>query len=345
MNNINIKEIRDYLKKNKTKSVTMGIVGLFIVTFILQGLMSFFSQHGNYEVEGDYSYSNKMDGSNRGIVSDMKESQMVNNSKSLSRESYTLPILPVKSEGIYNDISERKLVKNGNLSLVVKDIETAQAVVVQITKDFNGFVQSSDFSENDQYNYYGNERKVSSVSKTGYFQIKVPSREFENAFSRFKEIALKVNNESVSANDVTEQYSDLESKINNKKVVVIQYREIMKKSSEIEDILKVTQYLNNAQGDLDRLQGQMNRLSNQVELSTIMINIISEKDVEIFGVTWAPLTEIKQGFSNMVGDLRDFSDNVIAFVFKLPIYILYIGGVILAGRIIWNLAKKLKKRV
>lgn len=285
MENINKEKMIKYVKGNKVKVGLIGAGGLLVLVLVLNGLIAMFSGNDRiYNTQSGYDdeyMEQEMLGSDFAAPTTM----MIKSSRGISAD--IMPITP-QSEGAYDNADERKLVKNGNLSLVVKDIEIAQSTIKQITKNFKGFVQSSNFSENEQYGYYGNERRVSSISKRGYFEIKVPVASFENAFSEFKKSALKVNNESISGSDVTEQYADLESQIANKKSEVTQYREIMRKASKIEDVLKVTQYLNRAQSALDSLQGRMNRLSNQVELSTIRVDIISEKDVEAFGVTWAP---------------------------------------------------------
>ena len=285
MENFTKEKMLGYARNNRTKAALVAASALLVLVIFVNGIYAvFFEDFKSNNVAG-YGYDSVYAG-NEMIESDFAESRMAKgiSLSGMVADTMPYPTMP-QSEGVYDDESERKLIKNGNLSLVVKDIEVAQGVIKAVTKRFGGFVQSSNFSENEQYDYYGNERRIASVSKKGYFEVKIPSANFENSFSEFKKTALKVNNESVSGNDVTEQYADLESQIANKKSEVAQYREIMKRASKIEDVLKVTQYLNNAQSALDRLQGQMNRLSNQVELSTIRIDIVSEKDVEAFGIT------------------------------------------------------------
>ena len=195
-------------------------------------------------------------------------------------------MMPMMDDGeaIYDEDVERKIVKNGNLSLVVKNIDLAKTEIKNITQEFDGFIQSSNFSENDNYEYHNGERRIKNSTKHGYFDLKIPSDKFELAFDKYKAVSLKVNNESVSGNDVTEEFLDIASQIKNKKAEIEQYRIILKQAKKVEDILQVTKYLNSAQTELDRKQGRLNYLSNQVELSSIRIEIVSEKDVAVFGV-------------------------------------------------------------
>jgi len=344
MKNLNKEKVLTFVKENKAKAVFLAAGLLVVLVLIINGLLAVFgvsinksekAGYNTYDIQQDEMMGNKA---------------FVNSPRALSKSFKGMPdmIYPesLPNEGRYDGTTKRKIIKNGNISMIVKNIKKAKSNIEIIVKKNNGFIQNSNFSENENYRYnkYGEKKLLNSV-RSGSFTLKVPSNSFEKTFSELKKIALKVKRESTSGSDVTEQFADLETQIKNKKAEVDQYRKILAKAEKVEDILKVTQYLNSAQSQYERLQGRMNRLSNQIEMSTIYVDIVSEKDIAVFGVTWSPLLEIKQGFSNMVGDLKDFANDVIAFVFKLPIYILYIGGVILALRLIWKLFLRLKKKV
>ncbi len=346
MKNLSKEKVVGFVKKNKAKSTLIASGVLLISVLALGGLFSLFGSMKSYSYS-DNENASSFDG---GMEQDFAEPSMalLKSGRGVSGKMISPNYPPNfdQGEGKYDNAADRKIIKNGNLSLVVKNIENSKNSIENIVKNNSGFISNSNFSENEDYRYDKNgQRKLSSVRKSGYFTVKVPSKNFEKTFSELKKVALKVNNESVSGNDVTEQFADLKTQLKNKKSEVDQYRKILEKAVKVEDVLKVTQYLNTAQTQFERLQGRMNRLSNQVEMSTVSVNITSEKDIEVFGVTWSPLSELKSGFSNMVGDMKDFADDVIKFIFKLPIYILYVGGVILAGRIIWKLFLKLKRKI
>lgn len=332
----NKKEIISFVKEWKKSFIGLGIF-LLLIIFIIGNLIFSFMGGGSYSlnnIKGD-SFNGRMA---------MTES--ISSPQSMKMMRGDMDIMPISDDGVteYDDEVERKIIKNGNLSLVVKSIEVAKNEIQKITKKFDGFVQSSNFRENENYEYYNGERRSKNSTKSGYFELKIPSKNFELAFNEYKKTALKINNESVSGRDVTEEFLDLESQIKNKQAEVDQYRNILKRAEKVEDILKVTKYLNSAQLELDRKQGRLNYLSNQVELSSIRIDIVSEKDVEVFGIVWSPLTELKQGFSNMLGDLRDFADMLIAFFFKLPWLILNFALWILGFYAFYRIFKIGKKK-
>lgn len=313
---INKEKIISFIKEWKKSFIALGIF-LMIVVLLIGSLLILINTNSNGfsgGINGSSGFSNGSDFAMMDSVSSSPQRKMM-----VSND-----IEPIHNDSVaeYDKEVERKIIKNGNLSLVVKSIEIAKDEIQKITKKYNGFIQSSNFRENEDYGYYNGERKIKNSTRSGYFDLEIPSKDFEKAFGEYKKVALKINNESVSGRDITEEYVDLESQIKNKQAEVNQYRDILKKAEKIEDILKVTQYLNSAQSQLDSKQGRLNYLSNQVDLSSIRIDIISEKDVEVFGIVWSPLTELKQGFSSMLADLRDFADMLIILVFKLPVLIL-----------------------
>jgi hypothetical protein len=170
----------------------------------------------------------------------------------------------------------------------------------------------------------------------------VPSKNFVNAIEAFKKIAVKVSNESVSSNDVTAQYVDLEAELKNYKAEEVQYREIMSRAVKIEDVLNVSAKLAEVRGRIDRTQAQMNYLSRQVDMSTISISLTGESEVKIFGIVWRPFTVLKQSIRNLFAELANFADWLIGFAFKLPILIIKLAFLIL---VLWVVVKVFKKLI
>ncbi len=334
------KKILSFIKKNKVKAGFIGFGIFLVLILILNGLVAII---GNNSMKPDM-----LSFGQESSTTDMEMSSFSTNTVGRSMSKMNIMSIPnFENEGKYDESIERKIIKTGNLSLEVQNIENAKNNISEIVKRYKGFIQSSNFSEVERYNHndFRSENRISPpISKSGNFTLKIPSANFDKAFEELKLVALRVSNESVSRSDVTEQFADLETQLKNKKAEVDQFRKILERAIKIEDVLKTTQYLNSAQNQFERLQGRMNRLSNQITMSTIRVNIISEKEFEVFGITWSPLSEFKNGFSNMVEDLKDFADGVIAFMFKLPIYILYFAVFILSISTAWKIVKVLKKR-
>ena len=212
---------------------------------------------------------------------------------------------------------ERKIIKNGFLSLLVTDVDRTAEDISQLAEKLDGFVLSSYLYETDQ------------KTKRGEISIKVPAERFEEAIEKIKGLAVRVENERTTVTDVTEEYVDLEAQLRNLRREEEQYLKIMEKAETVEEILKVSQYLSNVRGRIERIEGRLKYLSQQIEMSVLRISLVAEKDVEVFGIYWRPLSVVKQAFHKMLEDFTRFIDAIIRFVFFLPVLALWSITIIL----------------
>ena len=152
----------------------------------------------------------------------------------------------VAGEAGMTDI-DRKIVKNGNMTLEVNDITAAMTGVAAVAKGLNGYVVSSNKSGDQDITY-------------GQISIRVPSDRFDEAFDKLRKLAVNVPNESTNSQDVTEQYTDLQTQLRNLEATEAQYLEILKKAEKVEDILAVQRELSNVRGQIEQIKGAYNIL-------------------------------------------------------------------------------------
>jgi len=225
----------------------------------------------------------------------------------------------------------RKITKTGNLSILVETAETAAQNIQAIAESVAGYVSDSNLYE------------VTPGVKAGSITIRVPADKFDQTIGRIKELALKVENESVNANDVTDQFIDLEARLKNLKAEELQYLDILKKAQKIEDIVNVTNHLNEIRSQIESWQGQLKYLNSQVDLSSITVNLTAEKEVQIFGINWRPLTIINQAIHSLLTGLVNYANIIIAIVIFLPVIILWLATILLITWLIWRVVRFSKK--
>lgn len=230
------------------------------------------------------------------------------------------------------DLTQRKVIKNGSLSLLVKEAEETAENIKTIAKDLEGFVSES-------YVY-----EVSSGVKSGRITIRVPADRFDEAIEKVKGLAVKVEKENVSASDVTEEFIDLEARLKNLKAEEEQYLEIMKRAYTIKDMLDVSQRLSVVRGQVEQIEGQLKYLSRQIDMSSISVSLTSEADVEVFGIRWRPLYIAKQSFRTMLTGLTGYVDTMIRFAFGLPVLLVWLVTLGIAAFAGWKVISRIKRR-
>ena len=208
-------------------------------------------------------------------------------------------------------IVDRKLTQDGNVSLIVSRIETSVDVLTDLATRLGGRVDSVDFQNNEN-----NEQKTALVV------IRVPEANFVNAMKEVKTIGLKVVSESVATRDVTEQFVDMQARLKTFKSTEEQYLGIMKDAKNVDEVLKVSQYLSDIRVQIEQIQGQMNYLSRQIDMSVITVALSSEPDVDT-NVIWNPGTVAKNAVTDFIKAFYVFINAIIRLVlFYLPFFII-----------------------
>ena len=106
--------------------------------------------------------------------------------------------------------------------------------------------------------------------------VKVPPNRFESINDMLKYVG-EVKSMSVNLEDVTQQYTDLETRIKNKDIELGRLYELYNKSDDVEDLLAVEREVSRVETELELLKQQEEWLSSRIDLSTITITIYEEK--------------------------------------------------------------------
>lgn len=252
-----------------------------------------------------------------------------------------------------NDLAQRKIVKNGSLEILIKNAEETAPKIKSIAEKLGGFVSDSNIFElpppivypfNENYVEKKLAAKQAGLPKSGNITIRVPVGNFDKAITEIKKLAIRVENENTNAQDVTEQFIDLEARLKNLRVEEAQYQDIMKKAVKIQDILDVVSRLADVRGRIEQIEGQLKYLSRQVDMSTITVAMTAEQEVETFDIRWRPFFVVKQSFKNMLSGFTGYVDKMIGFIFRLPIIIVWLATFALCAFIIWRISRWVRRR-
>ncbi|MEF3692442.1 MAG: DUF4349 domain-containing protein [Candidatus Moraniibacteriota bacterium] len=227
-------------------------------------------------------------------------------------------------------IMDRKMVKNGNVSLMVGDTEWAVEEVSKIAREKGGEVFTTNLHERVK------------GQKSGFVTIKVPVDKFEETIKEVKKIATQVLSESTTGQDVTEQYVDLQAQLKNKRAEEESFVKILGTAGKIEDALAATKEVSRVRGEIERLEGKIRLMESQTEMSTITVDLSEDVEVAPIGEGWRPWEVVKKSFKELIDNIQDFADGVIRFIIVgIPSLIPF---VLLAAFFFWA-GKKIFKKI
>ncbi|MHB8105233.1 MAG: DUF4349 domain-containing protein, partial [Dehalococcoidales bacterium] len=164
---------------------------------------------------------------------------------------------------------DRIVIYNAYLTIVAENITTALTQITNLAANYGGFVVNSNIGE-DQNRLYG------------YITFRVLSTKFNDTIHALHLLAVDVKNESTSGQDVTQQYTDLGSKLRNLEASEAQLLELMKKAGTVADILAVQKELTNTREQIELIKGQMQYYQQSSQLALFTVNLEQSKLVAEF---------------------------------------------------------------
>jgi len=231
-----------------------------------------------------------------------------------------------KSSVAPSESADRLIIQDTSLSLQVKDVSKTIVEIEESTKNFGGFLISSNLSKPES-------------AASGSISIRIPEEKRKEALNSFKNMAVKVVSESVFGNDVTDQYIDIESRLEVLNKTKIKYEEILQKAEKVTDLLAVQQQLTNLQSQIDSLKGQQKYYEQSAKLSKIVIYLSTDELALPYAPTneWRPMVIFKEAVRSLIQTFRGFGSMII----WIAVYLVIIIPAIL---IIWFIKQKIQKK-
>ncbi|ENH96480.1 hypothetical protein J416_10721 [Gracilibacillus halophilus YIM-C55.5] len=229
------------------------------------------------------------------------------------------------------NVSDRKIVYNASLQLETESYSDTVSFIEEQTNQSNGYIVSSNSTSHEE------------DQKRGSMTVRVPSNKFQPFLQVIEDGDIRVVNQSTSGEDVTEEYVDLESRLEAKKVVEERLLAFMEEADDTENLLNISSDLADVQEEIEQLTGKLNYLDNQASYATVTFSI-TEKNIEVTNVqdeslsTWE---RTKEQFTKSINALLSGASGIfIFFVGNAPIFLLII---FVGGLAYWIIRRRLKK--
>jgi Domain of unknown function (DUF4349) len=113
----------------------------------------------------------------------------------------------------------------------------------------------------------------SADTRSASLTIRVPSARFGDALEQLKSLEGEVQTSGVSAQDVTDQFVDLQARLTAKQAEEQRYIAILNRATTIDEILKVDASLGSVRTQIEQLTGQINSIKQRTDFSTISMSI------------------------------------------------------------------------
>ena len=171
-------------------------------------------------------------------------------------------------------------------------------------------------------------------TRSASLTIRVPSSRFGDALQQLKSLDGEVQTSGVSAQDVTDQFVDLQARLTAKQAEEQRYIAILNRASTIDEILKVDASLGNVRTQIEQLTAQINSIKNRTEFSTISMSIstLSALPGDTTSKVWDPAKTVGRALAALGAMMQVFADVVIWLIVFGWLPLLALAVVIFATR-------------
>ena len=191
---------------------------------------------------------------------------------------------------------DRKLIKTGSISLEVEQLAATEEAVLAWCQSFGGYVASS-------FNHETN----------AAFTVRIPAVHFDAAMAAAGNLG-RVRSRNISTQDVSEQFYDLRTRLDTRKILQDRLQSYLAQAKDMEDLLHIERELNSTLTEIESMEGRMRRLSNQIDYSTITVDLQLPYRTTDQGFQWPSLDR----------NVRRFLSNVVDFFVGFVAVVLYI---------------------
>nr|WP_294862678.1 DUF4349 domain-containing protein [uncultured Fluviicola sp.] len=217
---------------------------------------------------------------------------------------------------------DKKIIKNGTMRIKSNAFRESKKRIDQTVKALKGYYENEELDKNDSRIQYS-------------LVIRLPSKNFEQLVKGIEDGKDEIIFKKINVNDVTEEFLDIQTRLENKRKYLQRYKELLAKAKNVNEILSIEENIRQLMEEIESKEGRLKYLNDQVDLSTLRINLFKEYPVKIDRPAENP-------FSSRAGQsLGSGWDSVVNFllwtVSKWPV-------ILLLGILLWIGRRKWKKR-
>ncbi|MCA9750411.1 MAG: DUF4349 domain-containing protein, partial [Romboutsia sp.] len=177
-------------------------------------------------------------------------------------------------------------------------------------------------------------------------EVRIPLSERDAMMEFLHNLGIRVLNESTSANDIKDQYEDLDAKLATLTKTKDRFEELYDQAETVEEILKVQSQLLNLQRQIDKLTGRIKELEGKTDTTLISVSLTTDELALGYtpGDPWAPQNTLKLATRSLNMTFRDIGDFAIwAGVYAL-IWLPLLGAGIVLVKMLNNKSKDKSKK-
>jgi hypothetical protein len=170
-------------------------------------------------------------------------------------------------------VTGRKVVRSGDIEFEVESFDLSVDKISQIAGEESGFVATV------------NSEKLPNGKVRGSVVVRVPPERLDTLVLKLRALG-EVKSQKIGSQDITKQYTDLESRLRAARAMEERLLEMIKTGNgEIKDLLQAEKELGVWRTKIEEIEGELRYYTNLVSLSTLTITLVEKEIRAPFAIT------------------------------------------------------------
>ena len=201
---------------------------------------------------------------------------------------------PSIDKNMTQEVTKKKIIKDGRVGMRVSDLVNTKSRIDTLINHYGG--------------YYANEKLTNSEWEIAYhLKIRIPSAHFMRFISDTETGEGEIIYKEIDARDITDQFIDLEIRLDNKRNYQKRYNDLLIKANSIKEILEIEEKIRALEEEIESTTGQLLYLSDLVDYSTLDLTISQQRTFKYNPAKRDKFSEkVRQSFSKGWFGLVDF---------------------------------------
>ncbi len=230
---------------------------------------------------------------------------------------------PQIASGTADTTIKQMIIMNANLSIAVDDPSITVTDVGDLAKEMGGFIVSS-------YVYRTQTDSGLEVPEAS-ITVRVPAEKLDEALAKIKEMtgdaAKYTLNENVSGQDVTQEYTDLSSRLRNLEEANDKLSELYDSATETEDALAIYTQKMQVTEQIEVIKGQMQYYEQSADMSAISVSIVAKETIAPVTIAgWQPQGVARDAVQALINFGKGFVEFLIYLIILIVPIVVVIGA-------------------
>lgn len=184
---------------------------------------------------------------------------------------------------------ENQIIRTADLRFETSNISNAFDIIQKAISKNKATVQE-DNSGKDENSVFRN------------ITLRVHNSNFLNFIQEISQGIDHFDRKNIASQDVTQEYIDLESRMNSKKTLEKRYLQLLSKANKVSEMIEIERKLAEIREEIEAKEGQFKYMKNQIAMSTVSLEMYTNNALEsgetasFGGKIW---NSVKQGLNGL----------------------------------------------